>query len=82
MSKPDKIGDYGEQLAVEYLVEKGYEILKRNYRFDRAEIDILAKKENILAVVEVKTRTSDFFGDPQDFVRPKQIKNLVKAVNY
>ena len=49
---------------------------------DRAEIDIIAQKEkNILVIVEVKTRNSDYFGDPQDFVKSSKIKLLVKAAN-
>ncbi|NNK69592.1 MAG: endonuclease [Flavobacteriaceae bacterium] len=82
MAKHDKLGKYGEQLAVDYLLDKNYKILESNYRFDRAEIDILAEKDGVLAVVEVKTRSSVAFGDPQEFVKPKQIKNLVKAVNH
>jgi putative endonuclease len=52
-----------------------------NYSFQKAEIDIIAKKDNTLAVVEVKTRSSIEFGLPQDFVKPKKIQLLVKAVN-
>ena len=42
-----------------------------NYRFLKAEVDVIAQKENVLAVVEVKTRATDYFGNPQDFVNPK-----------
>jgi putative endonuclease len=55
--------------------------LETNWVFDKAEIDIIAQKENILAVVEVKTRSSVEFGLPQEFVKPKKIQLLVKAVN-
>ena len=55
--------------------------MERNYRFDKAEVDIIAKKDNILAIIEVKTRSTADFGDPQDFVKPKQIQRLVKAVD-
>lgn len=81
MAQHNKLGKKGEQLAVEHLVKHGYSILERNFRFDRAEVDIIAKKADVLAIVEVKTRTSTAFGDPQDFVKPKQIKQLVKAVD-
>jgi putative endonuclease len=81
MGKHNELGKKGEQLAIDFLIEGGYNIIERNYRFDRAEVDIIAKKENVLAIIEVKTRTTDAFGNPQDFVKPKQIKNLVKAVN-
>ena len=81
MAHHNELGKKGEQLAVDFLVKKGYDIVERNYRFDKAEVDIIANKEDILAVVEVKTRSTLDFGNPQDFVKPKQIKNLVKAVD-
>ena len=81
MAEHNDLGKLGEELAVEYLQEKGYEILKTNYFFLKAEIDIIAQKENILAIVEVKTRSTLDFGLPQDFVKPKKIQLLVKAVN-
>ena len=81
MAQHNQLGKKGEQLAVDFLIKNGYNILDRNYRFDRAEVDIIAKKEEILSIIEVKTRTNIDFGNPEDFVKPKQIKNLVKAVN-
>lgn len=81
MAEHNELGKLGEELAVEYLQKNGYEILETNWVFQKAEIDIIAKKENILAVVEVKTRSSIEFGLPQDFVRPKKIQLLVKAIN-
>ena len=81
MAQHNELGKKGEQLAVDFLIKNGYNILDRNYRFDRAEVDIIAKKEEILSIIEVKTRTNIDFGNPEDFVTPKQIKNLVKAVN-
>jgi putative endonuclease len=81
MAEHNELGKIGEELAVKYLIENGYEILQTNYVFQKAEIDIIALKNDILAVVEVKTRTSLDFGDPQDFVKPKKIKLLVKAIN-
>ena len=75
------LGKIGEQLAVELLETKGYDILARNYLFQKAEIDIIAKHENMLVCVEVKTRNSEFFGDPQEFVTKGKIKNLVKAMD-
>ncbi len=55
--------------------------METNWVFQKAEIDIIAQKENILAIVEVKTRSTIDFGLPQDFVKPKKIQLLVKAVN-
>ena len=81
MAQHNELGKKGEQLAVNFLIKNNYDIIERNYRFDKAEVDIIAQKGNILAIVEVKTRSNIDFGNPQDFVKPKQIKNLVKAVD-
>ncbi|WP_430411380.1 YraN family protein [Kordia sp.] len=81
MATHNDLGNEGEQLAVNYLQKNGYDVLERNYRFQKAEVDIIAQKENTLAVVEVKTRTSADFGNPEDFVKPKKIKLLVKAID-
>jgi putative endonuclease len=81
MAEHNDLGKFGEELAVEFLQKEGYEILETNWNFQKAEIDIIAQKENILAIVEVKTRSSLEFGLPQDFVKPKKIQLLVKAVN-
>lgn len=81
MAEHNQLGKLGEELAVAFLQKKGYIVLETNWTFQKAEIDIIAQKENVLAVVEVKTRSSIEFGLPQDFVKPKKIQLLVKAVN-
>ena len=81
MAQHNELGKKGEQLAVDFLLENGYDVIERNYRFDKAEVDIIAQKDAILAIIEVKTRSSADFGNPQDFVKPKQIQRLVKAVD-
>lgn len=81
MAEHNELGKLGEELAVEFLQKNGYDILETNWLFQKAEIDIIAQKENILAIVEVKTRSTVDFGLPQDFVKPKKIQLLVKAVN-
>ena len=81
MAQHNELGKKGEQLAVDYLINKGFDIVERNYRFDKAEVDIIAKIKDTLAIVEVKTRSTIDFGNPQDFVKPKQIQRLVKAVD-
>lgn len=81
MAEHNDLGKFGEELAVDFLEKNGYEILETNWVFDKAEIDIIAQKENILAVVEVKTRSSVDFGLPQEFVKPRKIQLLLKAVN-
>ncbi len=79
--KSKDLGNKGEQIAVEALEEKGYEILYRNWRYLKNEVDIIARKDDLLVFVEVKTRSSLQFGLPQEFVKPSQIKRLVQAAN-
>ncbi len=81
MAEHNELGKQGEGLAVDFLQKNGYKILETNWTFQKAEIDIIARKEDVLAIVEVKTRSSIDFGLPQDFVKPKKIQLLVKAVN-
>ena len=81
MAEHNELGKFGEELAVELLQKEGYIILETNWTFQKAEIDIIAQKENTLVIIEVKTRSSSEFGLPQDFVKPKKIQLLVKAVN-
>jgi putative endonuclease len=81
MAYHNDLGKLGEQLAVDYLSRNGYTILERNFIYDKAEVDIIAQKEKRVIIVEVKTRNSNFFGDPQDFVTKAKIKLLVKAAN-
>ena len=76
------LGKWAEDKAAAYLEEKGYEILERNYRYDRAEIDIIAKTAHCIVVVEVKARSTDYFGHPQDFINRKKVSQLVKAANH
>ena len=82
MAQHNELGKKGEDMAVAHLLAKGYEIVARNFLYQKAEVDIIARKDNILAVVEVKTRSTPDFGDPQDFVKKKQINQLVKAIDY
>jgi putative endonuclease len=82
MAQHNDLGNKGEKLAVDFLIANGYTILEKNYRFQKAEIDIIAQKKDVLAVVEVKTRSTDYFGNPQDFVNKKKIELLLKAINH
>ena len=81
MAEHNDLGKLGEELSVDFLQKKGYHILETNWTFQKAEVDIIAQKENILVVIEVKTRSSIDFGSPQDFVKPAKIQLLVKAIN-
>lgn len=80
----DKIerGAEGEELAAKLLREKGYAILERNYRHKKSEIDLIARRDNWLVFVEVKTRTSDAFGYPEEFVDAKKKKKILEGADY
>ena len=82
MAQHNELGKKGEELAVKFLQKNGYEIVTRNFRYQKAEVDIIARKDGILTVVEVKTRSTPDFGDPQNFLKQKQINSLVKAIDY
>jgi putative endonuclease len=72
------IGKEGEDVAAKYLVEKGFEILERNYHYSHGEIDIVANDKNQLVFVEVKTRLNLEFGEPEYAINPKKIKQIKK----
>ena len=74
-----EIGNIGEDHASAYLIKSGYEILERNWRYSRAEIDIIAKKEGILVFIEVKTRSYTYFGEPSEAVGVKKEALLMDA---
>ena len=83
MKHNQKIGKWGEDAVVAYLTERGYEILARNARTPYGEIDIVAKQANICIFVEVKTRTSNKMGLPEESVNiRKQAHMLASAEHY
>jgi putative endonuclease len=73
-----QLGQSAEDLAVRHFTERGFSIKARNYRHQRAEIDIIAQKRRLLVFVEVKARSNDQFGHPETFVTPRQ-QALVRA---
>jgi putative endonuclease len=77
----DKIekGKEGEAKAQSFLKEKGYEVVARNYRFKRSEIDLIVKKENWLVFVEVKMRTSSAFGHPEESIDSAKRKKIMEG---
>jgi len=81
MNETQKTGGEGETKAVEYLRSIGYEILERNWKHSNQEIDIIAKDKLFLVIAEVKTRSSNAFGEPEVFVNRQKQKNLIKAAN-
>ena len=83
MAKHNQIGRKGEDIASTYLLSKGYEVLEKNYRYKRAEIDIIARIGNDIAFVEVKTRTGEQFGYPEEAVAVVKKKKMKEAAeNY
>jgi len=77
-----KLGDWGEEIAEKYLQDKGYKIIEKNYQKRWGEIDIIAKENEELVFVEVKTRTKDksaLYGLPQDSVDFFKQKKLIKT---
>lgn len=71
-----KLGLIGEQLAVNYIRDNGYSIMDRNYRTRLGELDIIAKKDNIIVFIEVKTRTSNTYGMPSEAVTYRKQKTI------
>ncbi len=74
-----KFGKKGEALAEEYLKRKGFQILKRNYRYGHKEIDLIGKDGNTIVFVEVKAARSKSFGAPELRVDLRKQKNLIEA---
>ena len=76
-----RLGSFGEEKAKEYLESKGYELLVSNYRFERAEVDLILKdeKQKLVVFVEVKTRRSKVFGEPEESINLTKQKQIKKA---
>ncbi|MCS6967041.1 MAG: YraN family protein [Cytophagales bacterium] len=74
-----QLGKKGEELAACYLQNRGYEILCRNYQFERTEIDIIARSGSVLVFVEVKSRSSNAFGYPETFVKATKQAHIKRA---
>ncbi|HEX5171592.1 MAG TPA: YraN family protein [Cyclobacteriaceae bacterium] len=79
MTDKIKLGKEGERLAANFLMQKGFEVIYRNYRFRRAEIDLIVKQNDWLIFVEVKTRSSSSFGEPEEAVTVKKIRMIYDA---
>jgi putative endonuclease len=73
------IGNVGEDIAARFLANQGFEIIERNYRYERSEVDIVARDSNVLVFVEVKARRSRKFGEPEDAVTERKRKRLLKV---
>jgi len=81
MAQHLELGRRGEAMAKEHLLEQGYEILNQNWTHGKAEVDLVARQHNQLIFVEVKTRTGNRYGEPQDFVDDRKQKLLASAAD-
>lgn len=79
MADHNELGKQGELLARNRLTELGYQILRANWRFEKYEVDLIARDGPDLVFVEVKTRETDAFGHPASFVGRKQQQHLAEA---
>ena len=82
MSSKAAIGAKGEHIAAIYLEKKGYKIIERNYRFKLAEIDLIASIENFIVFVEVKARSSNKFGHPEEAVNAKKARKVIEGAEH
>jgi putative endonuclease len=76
-----ELGRKGESLAKAHLENAGYEILDENWTHGRLEVDLIAYKDRIIIFTEVKTRTGNYFGEPEDFVDIRKQKLLAEAAD-
>jgi len=81
MAEHNELGKKGEEMAQKYLLKKGYTILELNWRYSKDEIDIIARHDSCLIIVEVKTRFTNAFGEPEEFVTNKKQSFLIRAAN-
>lgn len=81
MKPASNTGKEGEKLAAEYLQEKDYQIVEKNYRYKRGEIDLIVQKDNLLVFVEVKARTNAGYGHPEEAVNVKKEEMIIKTAD-
>lgn len=81
MASHNDFGNLAEELAKNYLEEKGYEIIAKNFRYRQAEIDLIAICDDLIIIVEVKARATDAFLEPQEAVNKKKIRNIILAAD-
>lgn len=82
MAAHNETGKWGEEKASTFLIEKGFEILEKNYRHKHMEVDLIATKDKTLIFIEVKTRSGTGFGMPEEFVNYTKAKLIMKAAEH
>ena len=81
MALHNDFGKKGEGMAAEWLVQKGYRIIRRNWRHGRYEVDIIALLDEVWHFIEVKSAQTTLYGHPEEKVDKKKIRNLMKAAS-
>nr|WP_319399975.1 YraN family protein [uncultured Carboxylicivirga sp.] len=79
MANHNELGKEGEEYAARYLIEQGFRIVDRNWRYNRKELDIIAYDNSHLVIVEVKTRSTDGWEHPKEAITPSKIRFIVEA---
>lgn len=82
MAKHNELGARGEEMATDYLKDKGYRIKERNFRYGKGEVDIIAEESGTVVFVEVKTRSNTTYGAPREAVTPYKQEMLRKTATY
>jgi len=82
MAENHDLGIKGEALALEHVLNLGYELLEKNWRFRKMEIDLIARDKKQIVFIEVKTRANDNFGKPYEFVSKSKQKLIATAANF
>lgn len=82
MAAHNELGKWGEALAAEFVEKQGYEILERDWKSGHHDLDIIARDEDTLVIIEVKTRRNRLFGDPEESIDYKKRLSLQSAINH
>ncbi|MFP4064927.1 MAG: YraN family protein [Bacteroidales bacterium] len=82
MAESHETGKQGEAIAAAYLAGMGWQILETNWYSNHQEADIIARQGNLLLIVEVKTRSTDYYGSPEEFVSKQKQRRLIKTANH
>lgn len=82
MALHNELGKKGEKAVIELLLKNGYKIIEHNWYYEKYEIDIIAENDEWIIFTEVKTRTSNQWGNPEEFITKGKIKRIVEAADF
>ena len=82
MKHNQRIGKWGEQAAAAFLLQRGYVIVAQNFRTPYGEIDVIARQGDVTIFIEVKTRTSNTMGLPEESITPRKRQHMISAAEY